>query len=88
MKIKEGFIIKNIGDHDIVVPVGERAIDLNGIMTLNKTARVLFEKLQEETSYQALVETMLDIYDISEEIVKKDIDKFIDTLKERNLLEI
>ncbi len=88
MRIKEGFIVKNIGDHDIVVPVGERAIDFNGVITLNKSAKLLFEELQSGASYEDLVQMMLNTYDAPQTLIEADINMFIDLLKEKKLLEV
>ncbi len=45
MKLKPGYIVRSIAGETIVVPTGEEAIRFNGIMTLNKTGKVLFEAL-------------------------------------------
>lgn len=37
MKIKNGFILRNVSDAYVVVAVGEAAKDFNGMITLNET---------------------------------------------------
>lgn len=37
MKIKEGFAKRNIAGSEIVVPVGKKALEFNGMVTLNET---------------------------------------------------
>ena len=44
MKIKEGFILRNVAGSFVVVPVGDATIDFNGMMNLNETGAFLFEK--------------------------------------------
>ena len=34
---KDGYLVREIADSYVVVPVGERVIDFKGIMTLNDT---------------------------------------------------
>ena len=41
MKIKDGYMVREVAGSQIVVPVGERTVDFNGIITLNETAAFL-----------------------------------------------
>lgn len=45
MKIKEGFILRNVAGSYVVVPIGEATLDFNGMMSLNETGAFLFGKL-------------------------------------------
>ena len=45
MKIKEGFILRNVAGSNVVVPVGQATVDFNGMMSLNDTGAFLFDKL-------------------------------------------
>ena len=56
MKIKKGFILKSVSDKFIVVPVGEEAVNFNGLMTLNKSGKLLFEALQQESTIESLTD--------------------------------
>ena len=37
MKLKEGFVLKTVGDNHIVVPVGAQTVDFRSMITLNET---------------------------------------------------
>jgi len=67
MRIKEGYVLKEVAKEFIVVPVGDEAINFNGILTLNKTAKLLFETLLNDVEIKDLVKVLLDKYDIDEE---------------------
>jgi len=86
MRIKSGFTVKEIGSKYIVVPVEERALDFNGIITLNKTGKFLFELLKEEKNLEQLVDAMTNTYEVSQEQAKKDVILFIEELKKKNIL--
>lgn len=86
MKIKPGFIIKTIGTRFMVLPIEAQALQFNGIMTLNKSGKLLFEALEKEQSLESLTQLLLDRYDVSLEDAKKDVILFIDKLKEKDLL--
>ena len=46
MKLKAGFTLKEVGNQFMVLPVGEGALNFNGIISLNKSGKFLFELLQ------------------------------------------
>lgn len=87
MKIKEDFLLRKVGDCYVVVPVGKATVDFNGMMNLNETGAFLWEKLENYTTKEELLKAMLDEYEVTEDIAKKDIDNFITKLKDGNLLE-
>ena len=87
MKIKDGFLLRKVGEQNIVVAVGEESRDFNGIIRLNETGRFLWERLQSETSEKNLVSAMLLEYDIDEATAENDTADFIASLREADLLE-
>ena len=87
MKIKDGFLLRKVGEQNIVVAVGEESRDFNGIIRLNETGRFLWERLQSETTEKNLVSAMLLEYDIDEATAENDTADFIASLREADLLE-
>lgn len=87
MKVKEGFILREVASQVMVVAVGEASKDFNGIIRLNETGKFLWEKLQSDVTTDELVDFMTTEYDIDEATAKEDINAFIDTLKGADLLE-
>jgi hypothetical protein len=37
MKIKSGYIMREVADNYVVVPTGQATVDFNGMITLNET---------------------------------------------------
>ncbi|NBJ14682.1 MAG: PqqD family protein [Dehalobacter sp. 4CP] len=87
MKIKEGYLVRKIADCYIVVPVGERVIEFKGIMTLNDTGNFIWRGLTEDISYNQLLASILDEYEIDEVTAKADLDDFIQSARESGVLE-
>jgi hypothetical protein len=87
MKIKDGFILRNIAGNYVVVPVGAENIDFNGMISLNQSGAFLFEKLQQEITKEELIQEVLSVYDVSEEQAKQDVEMFIQKAKEEGLFE-
>lgn len=86
MRVKEGFVTREIAGEYIVVPTGEMTLAFNGLITLNETGHLLWQLLQEETDFERLVQAVTDQYDISEEDAEKDIQAFLDTLVQKKML--
>lgn len=85
MKIKEGFVLRQMAGTTIVVPGGD-ALDMDVMITLNDTGRFLWELLQEETSIDEMTAAVLKEYDIAEDAARAYIVKFTDRLKELDFL--
>jgi hypothetical protein len=86
MKIKEGFVVKKINDFYAVVPVNSKTIDFKGMMTLNSSAKLLYDALQEEQALEDLVAILMDQYDIDNETALKDVNIFIAKLDQHKLI--
>ena len=85
MKIKEGFLLRQVAGQDVVLPTGNE-LDLNMMITLNGTGAFLWERLQTETDEAALVEALLGEYDVDEETAKNAVAAFVKTLDENGFL--
>ena len=77
MKIKEGFILRNVAGNNVVVPIGQATLDFNGMMSLNDTGTFLFERLIEGTSKENLVEDLIAEYGIDRDLAVEDVEAFI-----------
>ncbi len=86
MRIKEGYVLKEVAHEYIVVPVGDEAINFNGILTLNKSAKLLFEALMKDVEISDLVSLLLNKYEIDEEKALEDVKAFIHVLESRKIL--
>jgi len=87
IKIKNGFVVREIAGQSVVVALGEASKAFNGIIKLNETGRVMWDMLSEGTEKETIVSKILAEYEIDKETVEKDVDSFVNTLKENNILE-
>lgn len=87
MKIKEGFILREVAGVNMVVPLGAETIDFNGMITLNDTGMLLWKALSSETDINSLVNIILNEYEIDEKTARNDVIEFIEKLKETDILE-
>ncbi|MGN0490506.1 PqqD family protein [Ruminococcus sp.] len=87
MKIKEDFILRKVADSYVVVPVNNMSLDFNGIINLNETGAFLFRILQNGASREELLSKLLDEYEVTPQKAEKDIDLFIEKVKDADILE-
>lgn len=87
MKIKDGYMLHEVAGTKVVVPVGARTVDFNGIITLNETACFLWNLLADGADENSLLEALLKEYDVPKDVAAKDIAAFINKLKEADILE-
>ncbi len=86
MKIKDGYMLREVAGNSVVVAVGKATLDFNGLITLNSTGAFLWKMLAKGSSKEELLTAMLDEYEIDEAAAKKDIAEFIDKLKGADLI--
>lgn len=86
MKLKEGFVLREVAGETVVVPVGAE-LNFHGMITLNETAKLLWRALERETDTDELTKLVLGEFDVDEATAKCDVEQFIQKLKGLNFLE-
>ena len=88
MRIKEDFVLQEIADEYIVVPIAKEADRLNGIIKLNETGSFLWKLLAgREMTGDELAESLRESYSIDSVQAKDDVDKFMTVLMQLGCLE-
>ena len=86
MKIKDGFMLREVAEQWVVIPLGERVVEFNGIMSLSESGALLWKEMGNDVREEDLVRVLLKEYIVDEEIVKADILEFITALREKDLI--
>jgi hypothetical protein len=87
MKIKDGFMIREIAGVYIVVPIGERVVDFNGLLTLNETGAFLWKAANDSPNMDNLAESLVNEYDVDINDAKKDVNEFFNVLEVNHIIE-
>ena len=87
MKIKSDFILKKIAGSHVVIPVRSRAVDFSGIIKLSESGAFLWEILAGGAERDDLIAALLDEYEVDEPVAAADVDRFVQKLREADLLE-
>jgi len=86
LKIKDGFMLREVAGQCVVIPLGERVVEFNGIMTLSESGALLWKSLEKDVTDDELLSILLKEYSVDEEIAKADVREFVTALKEKGLL--
>lgn len=87
MKIRDGFILREVGGQPVVVAVGAASNYFNGMVRLNATSKFMFEKLQDGISEKELVKAVTEKYEVDDKTAKKDVKSFVETLVKPGIIE-
>lgn len=87
MKIKNGFIMKDIAGSKVVLPLGERQSEINGIMNFNDIGAEVFNMLDGTNSVEEIASKIAKDYDASYETVLADVNNFIEKMRAQGLIE-
>ena len=85
MKLKQSFIVQDIGDTQFLVPLGGEAF--KGIVRSNGTAAFIVDCLKEESTEEAIVDAMCREYNAPREVIAADVKEILEKLRCINALE-
>lgn len=85
MKIKEGFILREVAGSYLVVAVGKAVKEFNGVVNLNETGQFLWKLLEKSATEEEMVNALLEEYDVDRATAEADVKSFVDKLLEAKL---
>lgn len=81
MRIEKEFILREIAGDYILVPVGNTALEFNGLLTVNAIGAFLWERMKKETTIDALTAAVLEEYEVDADTARKDVEEFVASLQ-------
>lgn len=87
MRTKKGLILRSLGKEFILVDEGSNLTDFNCMISLNASAALLWKAVEDkEFDAEALINLLMDEYDITREVAEKDVASLIDTWKRAEII--
>ncbi|MBE6589637.1 MAG: PqqD family protein [Ruminococcaceae bacterium] len=87
MQINKDFTIQKVGGAYVAVPVGETSKSFHGMVRLNETGAFLWKALAKaDMTEDALVDALLEEYDVAREIAARDVHRVVTLLAENGIL--
>ena len=86
MRVSDQFILREIAGESILIPVGEAAMSVKGLIALSETGGFLYHILREDTTREDLVTALTSEYEVSVAEAAADIDAFLNQMRQLNML--
>ena len=86
MQISKDVIHREIAGEHILVPTGEFALHRSGIFVITELGAEIWEMLQAGKEYNDIITELLENYEVSEEVLKNDVEDFFQMLKYNELV--
>ena len=87
MKLRGEFVVRQVMDQIVAIPVGQLALTFNGMIMLNQVSKVIWDCLEQEADLDSIVTAVTDAFDVSAQEARTDILEFCDKLRKLQLLE-
>lgn len=80
MKINENFVLRQVAENWVVLPLAEKTLNFNGMLTLNDTGALIWQALEQGRGLDEIVGLLTAEYAISEKEARSDAVEFIEKL--------
>ena len=87
MKLSGTFVVRQVLDEILAIPIGDTALRVSGMILLNEVSRVIWSCLEQGAQLQDIVTAVTGTFDVSPEEAAQNIETFLAKLRELNLLE-
>ena len=87
MKLHGEFVVRQVMDDIVAIPVGQAALQLNGMILLNDVSKVIWQCLEQGSELAGIVSAVTDAFEVSPQEAQADILEFLDQLRALQLLE-
>jgi hypothetical protein len=89
MKIKNGFVLRQVCGENVIVGEGLDAINFGKMLALNETAAWLWQQAQAmgEFTIEALADKLCNEYEVTPDEARRDVAAIIDEWKAVNVVE-
>lgn len=86
MKLEKEFVLREIAGDYVIIPVGKTVIEFNGLITENEVGVSIWNMLQNEVTFDQIVQGILNEYEVEESVAREDIREFLDQLIDGGIL--
>ena len=87
MRLNDNYIMTELGEDSVLVPIGEKAASFRSILRLNETAVFVVNCLMQDTTTEQIVDALCETYEAERSAVKTDVNKVLDKLRETGAIQ-
>ena len=86
MKIRKELLKREVGGEAFLVPLGKTVYDTNGLFVLTELGAFIWDLLPEAETEDEILQKILSEYEVEEATARRDLEKFLDKLRDMNIL--
>lgn len=86
MRISDQYMLRQVADEYLVIPVGEAALKVKGLIGLSESGSLLYRRLQSGCTEEELVSALLAEYDIDAQTARADTHAFLEQMRRMGIL--
>ena len=87
MKIRKGFVLREVAGRQVVIATGDAAKDFNGIIKLNESAIMLWKMIESGADEETLAQKIIETYEVDEATAYNDVSMFVTKLKGAGIID-
>ena len=87
MKLRGEFVVRQVMDNIVAIPVGQTSLRLNAMILLNDVSKIIWDCLEQGTNLEGIVKAVTDAFDVSNDEAQTDIQEFCNKLRKLQLLD-
>lgn len=87
MKLRGKYVVRQVLDDIMAIPVGEAALHFNGMIMLNEVSLIIWDCLEKGADTDAIAVQITDRFETTFEEAKADVIEFVEKLRKMQLLE-
>lgn len=86
LKVNPDVVLREIAGECFLIPTGKTLLKYDGLIQVSPLEAELWNLLTQGTSKEELVQTMLNVYDVQDRVLREDIQEFLDKLSDSGIL--
>lgn len=87
MKIKQGFVMRDVAGQAVAIATGEASKSFHGMVKLNDTGAVIWNGIEKGLDEVEIAEQLAAGYDVEADQALKDVESFIARMRDAGLVE-
>lgn len=87
MKIKEGFVMREVAGRAVVIATGEASKHFHGMINLNSIGKIIWESVQKGLDEEAIAEKLTQQYDVTLEQARHDVHQILQKMIDAGITE-
>lgn len=81
VQLKDRFVTRKIGEEMVLVPLESNVANMDEIFSMNSTACFIWECIDDQTTFDDVLQRIQDEFDVPHQLAEKDLHTFLKDLE-------